>query len=79
MKNSESYTYLDKDTNFRGTIKTSKLVLEGSMQGDVHASDAIHLKKGSVLRGDIKAKNISFDEGSVYNGKLLVGPSRNGS
>ena len=78
MENSESITYLDKDTDFTGTIKTSKLVLEGSMKGEVYASDAIHLKKGSVLRGDIRAKNISFDEGSIYNGKLLVGPNQNG-
>jgi len=78
LENSESYTYLDKDTDFTGTIKTSKLVLEGSMKGEVYASDAIHLKKGSVLRGDITAKNISFDEGSIYNGKLLVGPNKNG-
>jgi cytoskeletal protein CcmA (bactofilin family) len=78
LKNSESFTYLDKDTSFTGTIKTSKLVLEGSMKGEVHASEAIHLKKGSTLRGDITAKNISFDEGSVYNGKLHVGPNNNG-
>lgn len=78
MENSESFTYLDKDTSFTGTIKTSKLVLEGSMKGEVHASEAIHLKKGSILRGDITAKNISFDEGSVYNGKLHVGPNNNG-
>lgn len=78
MKNSESFTYLDKDTNFKGTIKTSKLVLEGSMEGEVHASDIIHLKKGSILHGDITANNISFDDGSVYNGKLHVGPNQNG-
>ena len=78
LKNSESFTYLDKDTNFTGTIKTSKLVLEGSMNGEVHASDAIHLMKGSILRGDIRAKNISFDEGSIYNGKMHVGPNTNG-
>lgn len=78
LENSESITYLDKDTNFTGTIKTSKLVLEGSMKGEVHASEVIHLKKGSVLRGDITAKNISFDEGSIYNGKLHIGPNTNG-
>lgn len=79
MNNSERFTYLDKDTNFHGTIKTSKLVLEGSLEGDVHASEGIHLKKGSVLIGDITAKNISFDEGSVYNGNLHIGPNNNGS
>lgn len=79
LENSESLTYLDKDTDFHGTIRTSKLILEGSLEGEVEASEGIHLKKGSFFKGDIKAKNISFDEGSVYNGNLHIGPRRNGN
>lgn len=79
MDNSERFTYLDKDTDFHGSIKTSKLVLEGSLEGEVEASEAIHLKKGSKFKGDITAKNISFDEGSVYNGNLHIGQRKNGN
>ena len=79
MENSERFTYLDKDTKFQGTIKTSRLVLEGSLEGHVHASEGIHLKEGSVFKGDIFAQNISFDEGSVYNGNLHIGPNKNGN
>lgn len=79
LENSERFTYLDKDTNFHGSIKTSKLVLEGSLEGDVEASEGIHLKKGSKFKGDITAKNISFDEGSEYNGNLHIGSVKNGN
>ena len=78
MENKNGFTFLDKDTKFHGTIKTSKLVLEGSVEGDVQA-EGIHLMKGSTLIGDITAKNISFDEGSVYNGNLHIGPEKNGN
>lgn len=79
LENSESLTYLDKDTDFHGTIKTSKLILEGSLEGEVEATEGIYLKKGSIFKGDITAKNISFDEGSVYNGNLHIGTSKNGN
>lgn len=74
----DKFTFLDKDTEFHGSIKTNSLVLAGSLEGDVQASEGIHLKRGSRFIGDIKAKKISFDEGSVYNGKLNIGPNNNG-
>lgn len=78
MKDTNGFTFLDKDTEFHGTIKTNQLVLEGSLEGDVKA-EVIHLKRGSTFIGDITAKSISFDEGSVYNGNLHIGPNANGS
>lgn len=74
MKQSNKVDYLDKDTVLRGEIKTSNLVLEGSVTGDIYASDQVYLRSHSTVEGDIYAQKIVFDENCLHEGMLKMDP-----
>lgn len=72
-KNSgDAYIYFDKNTDFSGEIESSRIILEGRIDGVVHAEKAIHLKKGSFIKGEIHTGHLIADEGSTCLGELQV-------
>lgn len=70
MERDQSYIYLDKDTDFSGEIEASRIILEGKINGTVRAKQGIHLKRGSLIEGEIYTENFFAEKGSVYHGKL---------
>lgn len=65
MGEGKKYTFLDRDTSFKGVIATSSLVLEGSISGEVKAEDRVVLKEGSRVSGEIRTKTILVEDRSV--------------
>lgn len=72
MKEQKGFIYLDKDTDFTGTIETSTFILEGSVTGEVHAKEEVLLKNGSSLRGDIETKKVLLEEGYSHQGDFKL-------
>ncbi len=54
------------------SIKTKRLVSEGSTEGDVTASEQVVLKKDSVHVGSITTPNIVVESGSTLNGPITM-------
>ncbi len=54
------------------SIKTKRLVSEGSTEGDVTASEQVVLKKDSVHVGSITTPNIVVESGSTLNGPIAM-------
>ena len=73
MKESKGFIFFDKDTNFNGIIDASSVVLEGTVTGEVVASDIVYLKYGSCMKGDINTRKILTEEGASHSGSLRLG------
>ncbi len=54
------------------SIKTKRLISEGSTEGDVTATEQVVLKKDSVHIGSITTPNIVVESGSTLNGPITM-------
>jgi cytoskeletal protein CcmA (bactofilin family) len=46
------------------------VVVQGTLQGDIHAAGRVELRSGSVMNGDIRAARLSVEENAVFSGKV---------
>lgn len=72
MNEKTTFILFDKDTDFQGEIKTSHLILEGKVDGVIHADKEIHLRHGACIKGEIYTSNFHADRGTVCDGKLHI-------
>ncbi len=61
-----------------GTVKADvnvrTAVIEGSVEGNITASDKVQLKQKAHLTGNLKAKTLVIEEGVVFVGQCNVSP-----
>ena len=53
-------------------IKAREVVILGSVQGNVEASDKVDLKKDAKLVGDIISARISIEDGALFKGSIDI-------
>ena len=46
------------------------VVVQGSLQGDIHAAGRVELRTGSHVNGDIRAARLSVEDNAVFSGKV---------
>lgn len=68
----ESYIYLDKDTEFSGSIETSNAYLEGRVSGTILARKELKLVSGSKAEGHIFTSKLYVEEGASLNSKVFI-------
>lgn len=56
-------------------INAGVIIVEGKVEGDLVARDAIELRNSAHVRGDIAAAAISIAEGASFVGQCRIGPS----
>ncbi len=71
----ESYIYLDKDTEFTGSIETSSAYLEGRVRGTILAHKDLKLVRGSEAEGHIFTSKLYVEEGATLNSKVFINDS----
>ncbi len=54
-------------------IKAGSIVVDGSIQGNLDASDIIELRETAHIRGDIKCERLIMVEGASFEGQCQVG------
>lgn len=69
----ERSIFIDKNTSFEGSITATEVIVEGSIKGDVIASEKVLIKNGGVVDGDIITEKILFEEGGEHNGLIRLG------
>ncbi|HVT98337.1 MAG TPA: polymer-forming cytoskeletal protein [Acidobacteriaceae bacterium] len=59
-------------TNARVTanVTARDVVVQGSLQGDIHAQGRVELRAGSRVNGDIRAARLSVEDNAIYSGKV---------
>ena len=56
-------------------LKAREIVIHGSIQGNVDASDNIDIKKEAKLVGDIKTTRIVIEDGAYFKGSIDISKS----
>jgi cytoskeletal protein CcmA (bactofilin family) len=54
------------------TIKARDIVVLGTIQGNVEASDKIEIRKDARLVGDIKTARIAIEDGAYFKGSIDI-------
>ena len=54
-----------------GEIRGTFIVIDGTVHGDVYASEGIELKSGAKINGDIYYASLGMNVGAEVNGKLV--------
>lgn len=56
----------------RAAVKAKEVVILGSINGNVQASDKIVIKKSGSLVGDIRTAGIVIDDGAYFKGSIDI-------
>ena len=59
-----------KSGNVTGTIKAAHLIVDGRVNGEVHASESVEIQQGACVVGDVFYKAIAIHPGGVVDGIL---------
>ena len=60
-----------------GEIRGTFIIIDGTVHGDIYASEGIELKSGARINGDIYYASLGMTVGAEVNGKLVCQPSPN--
>jgi len=60
---------LGEKSDVKGTIKATNITISGKVDGTVEALEKMILESSSKLVGDITAKILVVNEGSIFDGK----------
>jgi cytoskeletal protein CcmA (bactofilin family) len=61
-----------ENANIKGDVKAGEVKLYGKVEGTI-TSDRCELKEKSYLKGDIKTKTLSMEEGATLQGGTQIG------
>ena len=56
----------------RANIEARNVVVHGRVNGDIHASERVELRKTASLAGDIATARISIDDGAFFKGGIDI-------
>jgi cytoskeletal protein CcmA (bactofilin family) len=56
----------------RANIEARNVILHGRVDGDIHASDRVELRKSASLLGDITTARISIEDGAFFKGTIDI-------
>jgi cytoskeletal protein CcmA (bactofilin family) len=60
---------VDEDAVVEADIRASRVVIRGSVKGNVTASEKLELARSGRLEGDLSAPDISMESGCVFIGR----------
>ncbi len=56
----------------RANIEARNVILHGRVDGDIHATDRVDLRKSASLCGDISTMRISIEDGAFFKGGIDI-------
>jgi cytoskeletal protein CcmA (bactofilin family) len=63
---------VDVDAVVEADIRAPRVVIRGSVKGNVTASEKVELALSGRLEGDLAAPDISMESGCVFNGRCTM-------
>ncbi len=54
----------------RANVNAKGVVVEGKLDGNIHASERTELKKSAIAVGDIITQRVAIEDGAYYKGKV---------
>jgi cytoskeletal protein CcmA (bactofilin family) len=56
----------------KANVHACAVVVQGKLEGNIHASDRVDLKQSAIVVGDIAIQRISIDEGAYFKGSVNI-------
>jgi cytoskeletal protein CcmA (bactofilin family) len=63
------------DGRIDGEVQAAHIVVSGTIQGPVHATETLELQAGSRVKGDVYYKSIEVHQGAMVEGRLVPHPA----
>jgi len=70
----EGYLSISEDGRVEGSVSVPRIILNGTVQGDVHASERVELGTTARVIGDLYYELLEMVAGAEVNGKLIHEP-----
>lgn len=51
-------------------VSAKDVVVQGVLNGDIHAAGRVELRSGSHVNGDIRAARLSVEDNAIFSGKV---------
>ena len=64
---------LSEQARIDGEVEVAHLVVNGTINGSVHATETLELQSSSRVKGDVHYKSIEMHQGAVIEGRLVHG------
>jgi len=58
--------------NVKAGINAKTIVIQGTVDGTLNASDRLDLRKSAVVTGDVSTQRIAIEEGAFLKGKVDI-------
>jgi cytoskeletal protein CcmA (bactofilin family) len=65
---------LSAEARIDGEVQAAHIVVNGTINGPVHATETLELQAGSRVKGDVYYKTIEIHQGAVVEGRLVHQP-----
>ena len=65
--------FVDESGTIEATVETRSIDIEGTVIGNVRASDKYELKAGGRVTGDVQAPRVVIADGSRFRGSIDMG------
>jgi cytoskeletal protein CcmA (bactofilin family) len=62
---------VSSDARIDGEVQAAHIVVNGMINGPVHATETLELQSGSRVKGDVYYKTIEIHQGAVVDGRLV--------
>ena len=69
---STSALIVGADANINGTIKVGSLIVLGTVNGSVDATELVEIRKGGMLDGDLNCQRIVIEDGGWFEGRVTM-------
>jgi cytoskeletal protein CcmA (bactofilin family) len=56
----------------KANVDAKGVTVQGKLEGNLHASDRVELRKSAVVTGDIATQRIAIEEGAYLKGKVDI-------
>lgn len=70
--NVEGSLIVGENGYIKGNINSDKVTIAGKVEGNIHCSGCLELTASGKLHGDIEVKNISIEDGAIFDGKCIM-------
>jgi cytoskeletal protein CcmA (bactofilin family) len=73
---SEGKLTIGTHAHVQGEIRAGSVTVQGTVEGNVFASERCALEAGATLRGDIEAPRLAVDENATFLGSAKISSKR---
>jgi len=56
----------------KANVEAKGVVVQGRLEGNIHTSDRVELRKAAIVTGDVTTQRISIEEGAYLKGKVDI-------